>query len=307
MKSFLKRLYLNTIAGKFIIGIALKIYYKYSIYIINEKNFIKKRFKKKIGAFPNLDNPTTFNEKITWLKLNHRRPLHTTCADKLAVREYVKEKIGDKYLIPLIFHSDKVSELKPSNFPDYPFIIKTNHDSSGGIIVKNKITANWKLIRKQLTKLLKQNYYYPSKEWQYKNIKPLVIAEKLLMDINDSIPFDYKLHFFNGEFVFVQVDIDRQIDHKRNLYDKDWNFIDVQWIYKNGDHVKRPKNFDKMLSLAKNFASDFCYVRVDLYTLKDEIYFGELTFHSESGCGIFYPSIWDKKFGDMLTLPNKYS
>ena len=122
------------------------------------------------------------------------------------------------------------------------------------------------------------------------------------MDENGGIPFDYKMHYFNGKLVFTQVDIDRQTDHRRNLYDPHWNLMEVKWVYPNGNGVERPKQFDKMIELGERFAKDFCYLRVDFYYVNDRIYFGELTFHAESGTGAFEPETYDKSFGKLLEL-----
>ena len=303
MRKFIGRLYRETFIGHLLIHPAVWLYEIYCFRLIPEKLFIKRQFKHFFGYELNLNNPQTLNEKINWLKLNDRTPLHTLCADKYAVREYIKDKIGKKYLVPLIFQTNKTTDITPENLPDFPFIIKTNHDSSGGIIVRDKSNVDWDSVRNKLAKSLKRNYYYFNKEWQYKNIEPCIVVEKLLMENDGSIPVDYKLHCFNGKLVFVQVDIDRQIDHKRNIYDANWNFIDCQWLYKNGDDVDKPQTFSKMQSLAEAIAKDFCYVRVDLYNLGSEIYFGELTFHSESGQGKFKPFEWDRKFGEQLKLP----
>ncbi|UNY98397.1 glycosyl transferase [Zhouia spongiae] len=266
---------------------------------------LKTRFVRKLGYRPNFDNPHTFNEKIQWLKLNDRSTLHTLCADKYRVRAYVEKKIGDEFLVPLLLQTNDISDLKPENMPDFPVIIKTNHDSSGGAFIWNKNDIDWPELRKKFKKRLSYNYDYGKGEWQYKNIEPCIIVEKLLIDENGNIPFDYKLHCFNGKVAFIQVDIDRATNHKRNLYDSDWNFIDCKWVYDNGREVPEPAMFEKMKELAEEFAKDFLYVRVDQYVIGDKIFFGELTFHSESGNGKFYPPEWDSKIGEWLELPLK--
>lgn len=277
-------------------------YFRYTR--VSEDTMMNKEFKRNFGYKPNIKNPKTFNEKLQWLKRNDRTALHTQCADKYAVREFVKDKIGEKYLIPLHFHTSNLRDIKPENIPDFPVIIKSNHDSSGGSIILDKKSTNWTVVRNKLYKSFKINYFDKKKEWQYKNIKPRVIVEQLLQHEDGSIPFDYKFHYFNGELAFIQVDIDRQIEHKRNLYDKDWNFLDVEWAYKNGPPVPKPSCYEKMKEISKILAQGFYHVRVDLYTLNDSIYFGEMTFHSESGFGPFNPPEWDLKFGNMLSLPS---
>ena len=310
MLKLLKYLYHNTIIGKFIISKLLNLHRNYRIYCIGEERFIKQNFKKVFGVLPNLENPKTFNEKINWLKLNDRTQLHTICADKYAVRNYVKEKIGEEFLIPLVFQSYNVSDVIPSNFPEYAFIIKTNHDSSGGIIVKDKYTVSWRKINEALKKLLKKNYYYASKEWQYKNIKPCILAEKLLVSSDGDIPFDYKFHCFHGQVEIIQVDIDRYTNHKRNLYNVTWELLPFTWsmwknnmpLWTNRKEIKRPKMLDEMIIAAQRLSTDFKYVRIDLYELNNTIYFGEMTFHHGGGLEIIHPREWDTILGNKLQL-----
>lgn len=301
MKNILGRLYRTTTVGYILIRPFFMIYETVLKYMPDELH-IKLKFKKHLGYKLDLKNPKTLNEKINWLKLYDRTELHTKAADKYAVREYIEKKIGSQYLVPLLFHTKKPKEIIPNNLPDIPFIIKANHNSSGGIIVKDKTKVNWKKIRIQLKKLLRENYFYSSREWQYKNIEPRIVVEKLLTDKSNNIPDDYKFHCFNGKVEFIQLDLERHIDHKRNLYDSEWKFIPCEWKYKNGKQLEKPESFEKMRELAEIIAKDFIYVRVDFYSLNDVIYFGELTFHSESGLGQFNPDSYDALFGSKLSL-----
>lgn len=305
MKAMLKKLYHNTAVGHLILSPVKRLYGMYETHLMSDKTFIKRSFKSNFGYEIDLKNPKTLNEKIQWLKLNHRTPLHTLCADKYAVREHIKKKIGAEYLVPLIFHTKNPTDIKPINLPDIPFIIKTNHDNSGHIVVKDKSKIDWNNVQDSLGKKLKRNYYYPGREWQYKKIRPCIIVEKLLIDEKGNIPNDYKFHCFNGHVAFIQVDLDRSIDHKRNLYDAEWKFMDCVWVYDNGYVMEKPQSLSKMLSLAEILAKDFYYVRVDFYYIGSAIFFGELTFSPEGGFGAFTPSEWDIKLGNMLELPIK--
>jgi hypothetical protein len=192
MKEILKYLYHKTFLGHHIIHVLIKLHTFYIHRVIPEKAFLKRNFRKAYKRELNLEKPETLNEKIVWLKLNDRTPLHTQCADKYAVREYVSAKIGAEYLVPLLYMTKNTNEITPNNLPDFPCIIKTNHDSGVGYFVKKKNDVDWKTVRQSLKKRLKHNYYYGKKEWQYKNIKPCIIVEKLLTDKDGNIPYDYK-------------------------------------------------------------------------------------------------------------------
>ena len=131
---------------------------------------------------------------------------------------------------------------------------------------------------------MQENHYYSTREWQYKNIEPSIVVEQLLTYEDGSIPYDYKLHCFNGKLAFIMVDIDRlQEERIRNLYNKDWELLPCVWGRPNGKHIEAPSNLSEMINLAEKIAKEFIYVRVDLYSVKGKTYFGELTFHHASG------------------------
>ena len=256
-----------------------------------------------MGYNLDLDNPKTLNEKINWLKLYNRKPIQTLVADKYKVREYVKDKAGDKYLIPLLFETKEATDLVPENLPKANFIIKANHNSSGGLIVRDKSEIDWKKAQKRFKRLLNENHYYSTNEWQYKNIEPRIIAEQLLTHDDGSIPEDIKFHCFNGKVGFIMVDFDRFGELRtRNLYDSKWNLIPCNWGRPYGRDMKKPSSLNEMIEVAEKLAEDFTYVRVDLYLVKSQIYFGELTFYHASGFQAFYQKECDEKFGKMLDI-----
>jgi len=298
--------------GGFMVALFLhKIYIFYKFRIWSDEYYISKDFKQDFGYELNLQNPQTLNEKINWYKLNYKNPLISICADKYAVPEYVANCIGSKYLISLVFHTDNYKRILPENLPDYPFIIKANHTAGTHHIVRDKSKADWKRIQTDCRWWLHSNYFHIQKEWQYEKIKPKIIVEKLLTDENGQIPSDYKLHYFEGKFGFLQVDLNRFTQHKRNLYDKDWNLLPFTWSlldsnglpYKdNGRQVPRPINLASMIDLGTKLAKSFPYVRVDFYIINEEIFFGELTLHHGGGLEHFTPSEWDFHFGRKVPL-----
>jgi hypothetical protein len=269
--------------------------------IIPDKLLIMYLYKKVFGKYPNLNNPKTFNEKMQWMKLNDRKAIYTTIADKYVVRKYVADKIGEEYLIPLL---DVQSEAKNISFKKLPesFVVKPNPASSYLRIVRTKSEENEQEIIEECKLWLKDNYYYYGKEWQYKNIEPKIIFEELLLDENREIPLDYKFHCFSGVVEFIQVDIGRFKNHKRNFYDKDWNLLPVRLIFDNGKVNEKPDELTKMIFLARILAKEFNYIRVDFYYVQNRILFGELTLEPESGFGKWYPAIYDDVLGEKLII-----
>lgn len=269
--------------------------------------FIKANFKEIFGYPIDLENPITFNEKLQWLKIHNRTNLHTICADKLLVRDYVSKKIGDQYLIPLVYSTKKKSKLTPKILPDYPIIVKTNHDSGSTFVVRNKNDYDWTQLKNKLKRSLLSNFYFASREWPYRNIPPRIIVEKLLIQKNGKVPNDYRFYCTKGKVNYIQLEIDRETNHTRNIYDLDWNLLNV----KRGDipsidNIEKPKKLNEMLSICENLSKSFIFSRVDLYYIDNEtIYFGEITFYPGGGFTKFSPNEWDKTFGKMIELPLK--
>ena len=259
--------------------------------------------KKTFGYFPNLTTPISFNEKIQWLKLNYMDKSKGIYADKYLVREFIKEKIGEEYLIPLILATNELDEIRISRLPDFPCILKANHSSGNVYVVKDKSSFDLLAAKKDLRFQLRQNFYHLNREIQYRDLNSKILVEKLLLDANGNIPEDVKIHCFNGEPKYIQVDSTRFNGHKRSMYDIEWNYLDFQYTKEQGPPVERPENLDQLLKVARTLSEDFIYARIDLYTVEGRIYFGEITFTPGSGFLTFTPHQVDIQWGEQLRLP----
>lgn len=267
---------------------------------------LKHLFKKYTGYRLNLNNPQTFNEKLQWLKLNYQNPLMTTCADKVAVRDYIAKKIGSKYLIPCLGVWDNPDDIDFDKLPD-KFVLKVNWGSGQNIIVKDKSKLNIAETRQKLSEWMRpeSNHYFAFFEWCYKDIKPKIIAEKYIEQMDGRL-LDYKIFCNNGSPNFLFVAIDRDTDLRFNFYDIDFHKLPFKQHYDNSDkNINQPKFFDKMLCISRILAKDFIHCRVDFYILGNKLYFGEITFYHFAGLERFDPPIWDKKLGDLLILPTQ--
>lgn len=262
-----------------------------------KEKYIKKQFKKNLGyGIDFTKEPETFNQKIQFRKLYDNNPLYSICADKYRVREYVKEKIGEKYLIPLYLVTDKLTEEQWDKLPN-SFVVKANHNSGPVQIVKDKNKADKKKIIAELNNQLKLDYGILSMEKYYSGISRKIIVEKLLLDDNGEIPKDYKFHCFKNKII-IQVDSSRYLNHTQDFFDENWEKIKLECLAPNSDFIiEKPNNFTEILKIIKKLAEDFNYVRVDIYLLKDKIYFGELTFCPWSGFTSFKPHKMDIEFG----------
>ena len=267
------------------------------------KKSLKIYYKLKTGMKLDLDNPTSYSEKIQYRKLNYKdNPLYVVCADKYVVREYVKEKIGEKYLIPLYFAKSSITKEDIESLPN-SFVLKTNNASKTNIIVSDKSKHNIKEIVNKMNKYVKYKFGYRTFELFYNDIKPLIIAEKYLGTKDGLVPNDYKFFSFkqsnNTSKILIQVDQGRYTDsHYRAYFDEKWNLEPYGNEMGEYNHkFEKPKKLNEMLKLVKKLAEDFDFVRVDLYEVDNKIYFGELTFTDGSGYDILEPRSYDKLWG----------
>lgn len=249
----------------------------------------------------NLNNVKTFNEKLQWLKIYDRNNKYTLMVDKYLVKKYVSNIINEKHIIPTLGIYNSFNEIDFDKLPN-EFVIKCTHDSGGVVICNNKEIFDKKKANNKIKKCLKKNFYYASREWPYKNVVPRIIIEKYMgCNIND-----YKIFCFNGKPKFTLVCSNREGKKKNtDFYDNDWNLLPfTREKHTNNIYgIKKPKNFERMLEIARLLSKDIPFVRVDLYEINSKIYFGELTFYPSGGFEGFNPKEWDKIIGDMLVLP----
>lgn len=286
-----------------IIYLSNKGFFKY----IDDKKYLKIKYKLIMGKKIDLQNPQTFNEKLQWLKLYDRNHQYTQMVDKYEAKKYVASIIGEEYIIPTIGIYNSFDEIDFKKLPN-KFVIKCTHDSGGLILCKNKEKLDIAKAKKKIDKCMKNNYYYKHREWPYKNVKPRIIIEEYLEDKIIKKMIDYKFFSFNGNPKIMYVSDNSHTDNQHCcFYDMNYKKLDI----KRKDYqefekeIKKPNNFEKMIEFSKILSKDIPHVRVDWYEINGKLYFGELTFFTCSGFIPFDPEEWDYKLGEMLKLPDK--
>ena len=263
---------------------------------------LEKWYERKTGQVLDLANPKTFNEKLQWLKLNDHTHKRSELSDKFMVRQYIKEKIGDKYLIPMYGHWSTYDDIDFDSLPDR-FVLKTNHGSGTNCLIKDKSKINHDDLRKKFKVWLGTNYAFTNGfELQYKNIAPRIIAEQYL-DI-DNYSTEYTVYCFDGQPKFTQLELERFSDEPtRAIYDNNWKQLPFCMKYEPVIHdIRKPENWNEMLILASRLSTGFRFVRVDFYSIGNQLFFGELTFTSGSGLSVFIPEQFNELAGDLITL-----
>lgn len=272
-----------------------------------DEQFLKLKYKATMGKELNLLTPKTFNEKLQWLKLYDRNPEYIERVDKYLVRDYIKSTLGENYLIPILGVWDDPEQIDFNSLPDQ-FVLKCNHNSGLGMcICKDKSKLNLCKVKKNLKRGLKQNFYLVNREWPYKNVSRKIIAEKYMTDSNESDEFtDYKFFCFNGEVDSVMVCLGRNTgDTKFYFFDREWNLKRYNKLGKAAPEsfsIKKPIHMDEMFEIAKKLSKGYPFVRIDLYSTEEQVYFGEITFFPDSGFDANILDSTDLYFGEKINL-----
>lgn len=293
-------------------GVARKIYNflnKYALLnILSDELHTKLKYRLKMGRSLNLNNPQTFTEKLSWLKLYDHDPRYLALVDKWDVMEHVANTIGSNYCVKKYGVWDSFDEIDFDALPDQ-FVLKSTNDSGSTVICKDKSTFDKAAAREKLNCSKKRSYYWYNREWQYKHLKHRILAEEYLTDASGDGLIDYKFFCFDGKPEFMFIATGRATGNTRfDFFDMDFQWIPVKQHYPNADvRPSKPAHFEEMKELAQKLSQGLKHVRVDFFLANDQVYFGELTFVHFGGYERFEPSQYDYEFGKLLTLPELHN
>ncbi|STP06628.1 putative glycosyltransferase [Helicobacter fennelliae] len=262
----------------------------------------------------NLDSVSNLSDSNSLDSIN----LHSIDSATLSLLFMPIDDIQDKLFetntcefLPKIYGIYKnVEEIDFTHLPQ-SFVLKTNHDCGGVVLVQDKdeFLNNKKVFQESMDKLKKHlntNYYTKTREWHYDNIEPRVFVEEMLCEVKGGkwkVPENYRLFCFR-ENIFIQIDdANYSNTHKRWFYDDKWNFQVFSYnMPVRTDEIPKPATLEGMINIAKYLSNSIDFVRVDLYTIGTKIIAGELTLTPVGGTGKFTPKIWDKKLGDLWKI-----
>ncbi|MEM0895884.1 MAG: ATP-grasp fold amidoligase family protein [Verrucomicrobiota bacterium] len=274
-------------------------------------------FFGKMGYWPNFQKPRSYNEKVNWRKLRSTNKLYVKCADKLAVREYVRERIGEEYLVPVLFSGPSITPDELLALGDN-IVVKTNHDSGSVHLIRENSRETAEAVCEKIAQSLKVNYGRRTREWWYARIRPKVFVEKLLSDEDGTPAWDFKFFIFQrpdpeGPKILIEVDFERNTPHHhRSFYDEHGNLVD--WIDADividdvpNHRTPFPKlsRYEEMREAALKLAEGFDHVRVDMYHVREKVYFGEMTFSEGGGRSRWTPRTFDYLLGSFWDLNPK--
>lgn len=275
----------------------------------DDEVYLRKKFKIRFGVEPNLNDPKTFNEKLTWLKLHDHNPLYHTLVDKYKVKEFVQGVIGAEYVVPSLGVWDNFDEIDWAQLPQQ-FVIKTTHDSSGAIIVRDKSKLDLAATKEHIEVSLNRSWFYPLREWVYKDVSRRIIADTFLDDNSHDGSgislLDYKFWCFNGEPRAMYITVKDKVVFE-NFYDRNFKPLPINHGFeRHQPEFAKPKGFETMWDLAGKLskATGAPFVRVDFFNVAGKIYFGEFTFYDWGGMKPFKDNSQDVELGSWLDLSN---
>lgn len=238
-------------------------------------------FRLRTGKRTNLDAPKTFNEHILARKVRFDEYDLCQYTDKYGVREYVARVIGDEYLVPSFGVWEKGEEISLADLPD-ACVLKATHGSGWNVILKDKTESRTEQKILALQKTLDLNYYYKSREKNYRDITPRIVCEKLLTPQDKRGLIDVKTYCFRGQAKFINICYTEDGREYSGLFDLNGQSLGAQ---DDSCRMEVPdiRQISEAVSLSQQLAEPFDFVRVDFYLADEKIYFSELTFHSGGG------------------------
>ena len=247
-------------------------------------DIIHRRYRKMFGRFPNLVDCQDLNDRTQWLKLFDQDRQIIRCANKITVRDYIREKVGDQYLVKLYQVHNHFDQIDFDALPN-AFVIKTNHDSGTVFLVRDKAQMDKHNLELQIETALRNPHSWKGGEWSYSYMPPQVLVEELINPRDHTPPPDYKFYCSEGKAKFCHFVFDRGCETKEQVIDLAGSDLNVRLnlCFKLGTNFKKPKQWDEMIQVAEQLSQQFKFVRVDLFWTKERIYVGELTFWPHAG------------------------
>lgn len=270
-----------------------------SVKILGRKLSYSLRYYHNRRRWPNLTNPQDLSEILISRILSNEFEKYALYADKIKVREYVKEKGLQNHLLHHYGYWDDAAKIDLDALPEQ-FVLKTSNGAGGKniFLCRDKKSFDFEYACQQLSIALRKKYEY---EKQYNVYKPYIICEELIDTGSNAWPTDYKFTCIHGQPVDIFIGTEREHGVKFCTRNLDWSILDnTKSSFLPDADPPKPKHLNDMIEIAKILSADFDFVRVDLYEYRDKVYFGELTFSPWGGIMYSYTDEAIKEYGRLL-------
>lgn len=241
------------------------------------------------GRRPDLADPKTFTERVQRRKLYDRDPRMPMLTDKVQGKQWVRERLGDEWIIPTLWQG---CHLPADPVWPLPFVVKSRHGCNQTAFVRTG-QEDWAAIRARARRWMSRSYGRWLDEWAYRDVERGLLVEPFIGE-GGELPIDYKFYVFSGRVAFVQVHLERERNHRWLLYDRSWRRLSAAVCEQD---LPQPNELGRMTKGAELLDDGFDFVRVDLYSTNVGMRFGEMTFYPGSGLDRFDPVTLDREIG----------
>ncbi|MGI9484023.1 MAG: ATP-grasp fold amidoligase family protein [Hyphomicrobiales bacterium] len=267
-----------------------------------DEALIRATYQSYFGEEINLEHPQTLAEKLNWLKLNDRRDLLSKVVDKWEMREYVQEK-GLSHLLNDVFGVfETPNEIDFQSLPE-SYALKVAHGAAMNIIKAPGQELDPRAAKRKLLRWQKTDMDSAKGEWQYRNAKRRIVAEKFLASETGQIA-DYKFFCLNGVPKFITYMEPGPLRLKCAIFDANWvrlPFHDARTDCIDAN-VKLPSGLREMTEAATALSKDFPILSADFYQIGEKVILGEHTLYPNGGFPKFLPVEYNTEIGKMLCL-----
>lgn len=249
---------------------------------------------------PRLTDPQRFTDKVNWRILHDRRDVIGVACDKLAAKEFAHAATAGAVRTPTtLWAGTDLTELAAVELPG-AWILKPTHRF--GKIIAGSGAPDVAALRSRTNGWLYNWNWHVMGEWGYGCATPLFVVEERIGD-GLTFPSDYKFFVFDGVARYVLQVADRAADSRASYYDRDWNRVATHPNAEDLPLRPAPAQLDQMIAIAEQIAAGLDFLRVDLYNVDGQIWFGEMTAYPMGGFGRYSPPDFDFELGSWWTLP----
>ena len=270
----------------------------------DRKTLLISNFYKKHGFDPNLVEPQRFSEKLLARLIYDDDPYYPLYGTKLIAPYFLAKRS-----IPGLRFAQRFKvkrHLEVSDFDDIPnaFVVKSSFGSGLNRIVADKSKSD---IGKICT-LFNEGLFRIMNARAQRDPTNCAIFEEYLAGPDGKTPDDLKFHCFRSadgrSQLILQLDSNRFGNHRQSFFDEAFQPLDLGFSDMQRHEIppQLPKHFENLVRIVRAISDGFDYIRVDLFNVDDQIFFGELTPFHRGGMAKVVTEEWDRRLGEMWDM-----